>query len=62
MIMMKSIENKGITAILALKNELAGKTKPLFGLAKTSPTAGTLCAIFAKTWLTRFYKECTIRL
>jgi hypothetical protein len=32
MIMIKSIENKGITATIALKNEVAGKTKPLFGL------------------------------
>jgi hypothetical protein len=32
--MIKSIENKGITTTLALKNEVAGKTKPLFGLAK----------------------------
>jgi hypothetical protein len=29
--MIKSIENKGITATIALKNEVAGKTKPLFG-------------------------------
>jgi hypothetical protein len=34
MIMMKNIENKGITATLALKNEVAGKTNPLFGQAK----------------------------
>jgi hypothetical protein len=34
MTMMKSIENKGITVTIALKNEVAGKTKPLFGLAK----------------------------
>jgi hypothetical protein len=32
--MMESIENKGITATIALKNEVAGKTKPLFRLAK----------------------------
>jgi hypothetical protein len=32
--MMKNIENNGITATLALKNEVAGKTKPLFGQAK----------------------------
>jgi hypothetical protein len=32
--MMKRIENKGITETIALKNEVAGKTKPLFGLAK----------------------------
>jgi hypothetical protein len=32
--MMKSIENKWITATIALKNEVAGKTKPLFGLQK----------------------------
>jgi hypothetical protein len=43
--MIKSIESKGITATIALKNEVAGKTKPLFGLAKTLHTAGTLCAI-----------------
>jgi hypothetical protein len=48
MIMMESIENKGIRATIALKNEVAGKTKPLFGLAKTSHTAGTLCAICPK--------------
>jgi hypothetical protein len=29
--MMGSVENKGITATVALKNEVAGKTKPLFG-------------------------------
>jgi hypothetical protein len=34
MTMMESIENKGITATKALKNEVAGKTKPLFGLQK----------------------------
>jgi hypothetical protein len=34
MIMMESIENKGITAPLALKNEVAGKIKPLFALPK----------------------------
>jgi hypothetical protein len=34
MTMIKSIENKGITATVALKNEVADKTKPLFGLAK----------------------------
>jgi hypothetical protein len=31
---MKSIENKGITATIALKNEVAGETKLLFGLQK----------------------------
>jgi hypothetical protein len=34
MTMMKSIENKGITATLALKNEVAGKINPLFWQAK----------------------------
>jgi hypothetical protein len=34
MMMMKSIENKGITATGTRKNEVAGKTKPLFGLPK----------------------------
>jgi hypothetical protein len=48
MIMIKSIENKGITATVALKNEVAGKTKPLFGLAKTSHTAETLYDMVAK--------------
>jgi hypothetical protein len=43
--MMKSIENRGITATDTLKNEVAGKTKSLFGQAKTSQTAGALCAI-----------------
>jgi hypothetical protein len=46
--MKKSSENKGETAILALKNEVAGKAKPLFGLAKTSHTAGTLCEMCPK--------------
>jgi hypothetical protein len=32
--MMESVENKGITATIALKNEVAGKTTPLFGLQK----------------------------
>jgi hypothetical protein len=32
--MMKSIENKWITATITLKNEVTGKTKPLFGLEK----------------------------
>ncbi|MDR1591662.1 MAG: hypothetical protein LBS16_02090 [Prevotellaceae bacterium] len=43
--MMESIENKGITVTIALKNEVAGKTKPLFGLAKTSHTAETLAVM-----------------
>jgi hypothetical protein len=34
--MMKSIENKGITVTVALKNEVAGKTKPLYGLANVT--------------------------
>jgi FkbM family methyltransferase len=38
--MKKNIANNGITATIALKNEVAGKTKSLFGLAKTSQTAG----------------------
>jgi hypothetical protein len=29
--MKKNIENKGITATCALKNEIAGKAMPLFG-------------------------------
>jgi hypothetical protein len=32
--MMKSIENNGQKATGALKNEVAGKTKPLSGLAE----------------------------
>jgi hypothetical protein len=49
MIMMKSIENKGITATIALKNKVAGKTKPLFGLAKTSQTADTPIDAYTET-------------
>jgi hypothetical protein len=52
--MMKSIGNKGITATIALKNEVAGETKPLFGLAKTSHTAGTLCAILPLTFFEKY--------
>jgi hypothetical protein len=47
MMMMKNIENKGIRATDTLKNEVAGKTKPLFGLAKGHIPL-TLCAIFLK--------------
>jgi hypothetical protein len=32
--MMNSIKNNGKEATCALKNEIAGKTKPVFGLAK----------------------------
>jgi hypothetical protein len=32
--MMKQTANKGITATIAPKNEVAGKTKPLSGQAK----------------------------
>jgi hypothetical protein len=49
--MMKSIENKGETATIALKNEVAGKTKPLFRQAKTLHTAGTLGEIAPKIGL-----------
>jgi hypothetical protein len=47
MTMMKSIENKGITATGTLKNKVAGKPKSLFGLAKMSHTAEMLCDIGA---------------
>jgi hypothetical protein len=30
--MKRAVNNNGITATIALKNEVAGKTKPLFGL------------------------------
>jgi hypothetical protein len=41
--MKKSIENKWITAIIALKNEVAGKTKPLFGLQNVIYSRNVIC-------------------
>jgi hypothetical protein len=48
---MESVENKGIRATDTLKNEVASKTKPLFGLAKYRKPVGTFCAIFLNFFL-----------
>jgi hypothetical protein len=54
MAMMESIENKGITTTPALQMLRIC----LFGLAKTSNTAGTLCDIPPKIgWKNKMYKN-----